>query len=104
MTEGEKFVLADANEFIRQTANLIDEAEQSTGIRPHPIIEESETVLETTRFGMQFAPEPLAESEPGAGQPPPPPVGCTCAIRVTCHDIILPCCINDGAVDPDNTA
>lgn len=88
MSPGEQLVLNDANEFIRQTANLIDEAEQSTGIRPHPVIEESETVLETSRFGMQFGPEPLAEATDSTSSGG---VTCPSTITLTYHDIVFDC-------------
>lgn len=64
MTEGEQLVLADANEFVRQTQNLTSDVPITSGIRPHPQIEVTETTLNLSRFGMEIAstPEPDAPS------------------------------------------
>lgn len=75
MTEGEKLLIDDLNEFVRQSSDQLEE-QQSTGIRPPPKIETTEQTLDTTRFGMEFSPEPLAEAAPGGGGEPPPEENC----------------------------
>lgn len=66
MTEGERLLIADLNDFVRYTSQLLDETRMGNGIRPHPVIESSETSLETSRFGLQIensAEEPSPQSE-----------------------------------------
>lgn len=66
MTEGERLLIADLNDFVRYTSQLLDETRMGSGIRPHPVIESSETSLETTRIGLsiQDTPEePSPQSE-----------------------------------------
>lgn len=82
MTKGEQDLITDLNEFVRQTADLTEDVPQTSGIRPHPVIEETETTLETTRFGFEFGPQPESESEPGG--PPAPPEPCVCDSTWTC--------------------
>lgn len=55
---GEQNLLDDANEFIRQTANLISDTPPVSGIRPNPVIDVTQTESSTVRFGTTFAPEP----------------------------------------------
>lgn len=84
MTEGEKLLIDDLNEFVRQSADQLEE-QQSTGIRPPPKIETTEQTLDTTRFGMEFSPEPLSEAAPGGGgEPPPSPATGACCVGVDC--------------------
>lgn len=71
MTEGEKLLIDDLNEFIRQGANQLDEG-QSTGIQPHPLILRTETVLTSKKQGLEFSPQPIAEAGPEQPICPPP--------------------------------
>lgn len=64
-TVGEQELLSDVNEFVRQTANLTSDMSQSSGLRPHPLIESTEQRLDTVRFGQiiqQQSDEPSPES------------------------------------------
>lgn len=65
MTEGERLLIGDLNDFVRYTSQLTSEIPQSTGIRPHPVIESSETSLETTRIGLSIQDTP-EEVNPGS--------------------------------------
>ncbi len=69
ISRGEQNVIDDANEFVRQSANLQSEVPETSGIRPHPLIEATEQTLDTTRFGFGFGPKPLATIEPESGTP-----------------------------------
>ncbi len=86
ITRGEQNVIDDANEFVRQSANLQSEVPETSGIRPHPLIESTEQTLDTSRFGFGFGPKPLATVEPerggGGGEPPPCPT-----ITLSCDQI-----------------
>jgi hypothetical protein len=66
VTAGESELINDANEFVRQTSNLTSDLPQTTGVRPHPVIEVSESSVETSRFGLQIedsSGEPTPQSE-----------------------------------------
>lgn len=57
-TEGEKLLVEYLNEFVRQTANLTSDVPQTSGVRPHPVIQSEETTLETKRFGLVIEQQP----------------------------------------------
>ena len=64
-THGEQELISDVNEFVRQTSNLTSDLPQTSGVRPHPSVESTESVLETVRFGQiieQQSDEPSPES------------------------------------------
>ncbi len=94
-TRGEAELLSDLNEFVRQSANLQSEVPETSGIRPHPLVESTEQTLDTTRFGFGFGPKPSSDVTPESGGPPTPMGACCdsgegCTIR-TEHQ-----CIHDG--------
>ncbi len=78
ITRGEQNVIDDANEFVRQSANLQSEIPETSGIRPHPLVESTEQTLDTTRFGFGFGPKPLADVTPESGGPPSGTTGACC--------------------------
>lgn len=65
MTEGERLLIGDLNDFVRYTSQLLDETKMGSGIRPHPVIESTESSLETTRIGMTIQDTP-EEIDPGS--------------------------------------
>lgn len=65
MTQGEQNLLNDLNEFVRNTANLLEDRPQTTGIRQNPVIESSESSLVLKKFGGDFAPVETPESTLG---------------------------------------
>lgn len=98
MTEGERLLIDDLNEFVRQTSEDIDDLPQTTGIRPHPLIETTEETLGTKRFGFGFAPPPTAEAFPSE-EPPPLPAegtGACCASDGTCMITTEADCVASG--------
>lgn len=105
MTRGEQLVLDDANDFVRQATEQLEDQDQSTGIRPYPVIEASETTLDTTRFGMQFGPKPLSEAEPGSEAPPPEePTGACCVDEFCSITTEAHCAELEGVYQGDGTS
>lgn len=63
MTPEERKVLEDAEQQAFDTASAFYDVPTS-GIRPPPLIEETETTLEPQLFGFEFGQQPEAEAEP----------------------------------------
>lgn len=59
MTKAEQNLIDDLNEFIRQTSGLIGDRAPSTGILPDPEIQVEQSVSQSVRFELKFAPEPF---------------------------------------------
>lgn len=94
-TKGEADLVDDLNEFVRQSSNLAADVPQTTGIRPHPVIEETEQTLDTSRFGFEFGPIPESESEPGSGGGPPT---CACPLDTDTLSVVFDGIVNHGCV------
>lgn len=71
MTPEERKILEEAENQAFETSQALYDT-PTTGIRPPPEIEETETTLEGQLFGLDFGGEPRATAEPGASAPPPP--------------------------------
>ncbi len=82
ISRGEQGVIDDLNEFVRQSANLQSEVPETSGIRPHPLVESTEQTLDTSRFGFGFGPKPLSIVEPESGSQPPSVTCCPTATLV----------------------
>lgn len=93
MSPGEQHLLDDLNEFVRQTSDLLEDEPKTSGIRPPPQIEVTETTLDTTRFGFEFGPKPEAQVEPSPGGPL---MGACCFEDGSCVVETAQQCLNDG--------
>lgn len=78
MTPQERAILQEAEDQAFETSQQLYNP-LSSGIRPPPSIEETESSLEGQLFGLEFGAEPHAQSFPGAGVPLPPPPTCPSA-------------------------
>ncbi len=88
MTQGERNVLDDANEFVRQSANIQSEVPETSGIRPHPLVESTEQTLDTSRFGFGFGPKPLATVEPTSGSSGTSPCPTTSQVQIVFSGVL----------------
>lgn len=94
MTSDERKVLEDAEAQVFDSMQALQDAQQTTGIRPPPTIEETETTLDLTWFGFEFGEQPQAISQPGSSVPVE--FDCTADITVTFHDLLFDCgCLID---------
>jgi hypothetical protein len=95
VTRGESELISDLNDFVRQTSDQLDEQDTSTGIRPNPVIEVTEQTLDTSRFGLEFAPQPLAEAQPDSQGGEGEPTG-ACCVETDCTIETEPDCTGMG--------
>src|SRR6266700_1814705 len=89
MTPYERQVLNDAEEQVFQIASDQAESQGSSGIRPPPSVEGTESTLDGQLFGLDFGADPQATAAPSAGAPPP--VGCASTITVEFHNVVFDC-------------
>jgi hypothetical protein len=98
VTPQERQVLEEAEEAAVQSAQEFADAQMTSGIRPPPTIDETETSLEPQLFGFEFGQQPAAESEPTSSAPVPVETAC-CQLTLEFHDVLLDC----GCLDPNPT-
>ncbi len=101
-TKGEADLVSDLNEFVRQSANIQSEIPETSGIRPHPLVESTEQTLDTTRFGFGFGAQPEAAVEPGGG--PSRLTGACCFGDGSCLiETAVQCYLNGGTYQGDSS-
>lgn len=94
MTPQQRQVLEDAEQSVFDSMTELADAQSTSGIRPPPLIEETESTLDPQLFGLDFAPQPEAESFPESSSLP---FVCPSSATVTFFDVAIDCgCINIG--------
>lgn len=98
MTPEERKVLEDAEQQAFDTAQAFYDVPTS-GIRPPPLIEETETTLDPQLFGFEFGQQPEAEVEPESTSQGG---GCADSITLRFDGLSFPCCVFDGSLGSSN--
>lgn len=98
MTPQERLLLEEAEQSVFDSMETLEQP--TSGIRPPPLIEETEGTLEPQLFGLEFGARPESEVFPVSTAPPE--FVCPTCVEVTFHGVIFDCgCISFAPVVPN---